>query len=45
MGENCVALLGEGKDNFDGYYNTDTNLLLDKMKKAQFLYLDSLCFL
>ena len=47
MGENGVAL-EEGKDNFDGSYNIDTNLLLpvNKMKKkAQFLYLNSLCFL
>ena len=45
MGENGVTL-GEGKDNFDGSYNIDTNLLLNEMKKkAQFLYLNSICFL
>ena len=45
VGENGVAL-GEGKHNFDGSYNIDTNLLLNEMKKkAQFLYLNSICFL
>ena len=45
MGENGVAL-GEGKDNYDGFYKIDTNLLLNKMKKkASFLYLNWIWFL
>ena len=42
--ENSVAVR-EGKDNFDGSYKIDTNLLNKKKKKAQFVYLNSICFL
>ena len=45
--ENGVAL-GEGRDNCDGSYKIDTNLLLNKDKKkekAQFLYLNYIYFL
>ena len=36
MGE-IGAALEEGKDNCDGFYKTDTNLLNKKKKKAQYI--------
>ena len=40
MGEKGVAP-GDGRDNFDGSYKIDTNLLLNEEKmKSQILYLN-----
>ena len=48
MGENGVVL-GEGRDEYDGSYKIDTNLLNEKTrkKKGQFLYVNyiNFCFL
>ena len=43
---NSTAEEKEGKDNYYRSYKIDTKLLLnEKEKKAQFLYLSSICFL